>query len=227
MRPPPERLAIFDLDYTLTRKGTWGRFTVRCMRGRAWRWPELLARAGGTQLLYKFGMLPRIAVKTQMMRVCMVGRTRAELTAIADDFARNEVPDGLRAHAIPTILRHRAAGDDIVIASAAVDVLVAPIAARLGIETWVATRFAWDANDRLVDHFDSPNCYGSEKAAAICALYGDLKSCDTHITMYSDSIIADIDLFNLADDAVAVNPNSALRRMAEAKNWRIEDWNGD
>ena len=224
MRPPPDRLAIFDLDYTLTQKGTWGRFTARCMRGRAWRWPELAARAGGSQLLYKLGVLPRIAVKTQMMRVCMTGRTRAELKAIAEDIAREEVARGLRAGGLAALEHHRARGDRLMIASAAVDLLVAPIARRLGVEDWVATRFAWKADGRLADHFASPNCYGSEKLRAARAVYGALKPSDTFITMYSDSS-ADIDLFNIAHDAVAVNPSSKLRRLARERGWRIEDWN--
>ena len=221
---PPERLAIFDLDYTLTRKGTWGRFVAICMRGRGWRWPELALRAGLAQALYKLGLLPRIAVKTQMMRVCMVGRTREELTRLAEGFAAAEVPDRLRPGGIAALERHREAGDRLMIASAAVDLIVAPIARRLGVEDWVATEFAWDAEGRLADHFRSPNCYGPRKKEAVERFYGGLKPSDTVITIYSDSS-ADIDLFTLAHHPMAVNPSSKLRSLAHERGWPVLDWN--
>ena len=220
---PPERLAIFDLDYTLTRKGTWGRFIAKCMKGRGWRWPELAIRAGATQAAYKLGLVPRIAVKTQMMRVCLTGRSRKELEAIAEQFAATEVDHGLRPGARPALDAHREAGDRLVVASAAVDLLVAPIARRLGVEDWVATEIAWES-DLLADHFASPNCYGSQKKDAVLAFYRDLKPSDTYITMYSDSS-SDIDLFMLADAPCAVNPSGKLRRLAEREGWPILDWN--
>ena len=220
---PPERLAIFDLDYTLTKKGTWGRFVAKCMKGRGWRWPELAVRAGVSQLIYKLGFVPRIAVKTQMMRVCLTGRSRKELEAIAEQFAETEIRVGLRPGAVPTLQAHRAAGDRLMIASAAVDLLVAPIARRLGIEDWVATEMTWD-NGHLADHFASPNCYGSQKKDAVLAFYRDLKPSDTFITMYSDSS-SDVDLFRIADAPCAVNPSGKLRRLAKREGWPILDWN--
>ena len=229
------KLAIFDLDYTLTAKGTWGRFTARCMKGHAWRWPELALRAVGMQAAYKLGLVPRIAVKTQMMRVCMTGRERAELEAIAEGFAEDEVARGLRPGGVAVLRAHQEAGDRVMIASAAVDVLVAPIARGLGVEDWVATEMAWDGEggdprptDTLSDHFASPNCYGAAKLAAVEAHFARdpawLKPGETFITMYSDSS-SDVDLFTLADDAVAVHPSAKLRRMAENLGWRVVEWN--
>ena len=217
-------LAVFDLDYTLTRKGTWGRFTALCMRDRPWRWRELAVRAGLTQALYRLGVVPRIAVKTQMMRVAMVGRPRAELEALAESFAAAEVPHRLRPGGLDALERHRARGDTIMVASAAVDLIVAPIARRLGVSDWVATEFAWDESDRLAHHFLSRNCYGAEKKRRVCAFYRDLKRDDTHITMYSDSS-ADIELFDFAHDAVAVNPGGKLRSLARERGWAVVDWN--
>ena len=224
MSHTPDRLAIFDLDYTLTRKGTWGRFVALCMKGRGWRWPELALRAGVTQGLYKLGVVPRIAVKTQMMRVCMTGRPREELSQIAEAFAEAEVPDRIRPGGMRALEDHRAKGDTIMIASAAVDLLVEPIARRLGVVDWVATEMAWNAEGRCTHHFGSPNCYGSEKKARVLAFYRGLKPADTFITMYSDSS-ADIDLFTLANDPVAVHPSAKLRRESRDRGWSIVDWN--
>ena len=219
-----KRLAVFDLDYTLTRKGTWGRYCAMCLRDRKHLWPVFAARASWTQARYRTGQVSRIAVKTAMMRTCMTGRTRAELEALAEEFADTEVPDGLRPLAIPMLESHRKKGDRLMIASAAVDLLVEPIARRLGVEDWVATDMAWDDEGRLADHFASPNCYGAEKMRRVSRFYGGLKQGDTHVTMYSDSS-ADIDLLVFADDGVAINPGRKLRRLAPELGLRVEDWN--
>jgi len=220
------RIAIFDLDYTLTEKGTWGRFVMRCMAGRSWRWPELALRAGVMQGLYTLGVVPRIAVKTQMMRVCMTGRTQEELDAIAESFAEDEVESGLRPGGVEALQAHQSSGEEVMIASAAVDLLVGKIASRLGVMDWVATDMAW-REGRLTDHFASPNCYGAQKLEAVEAYFrksgAPLKPDETFITMYSDSA-SDVDLFDVSDDAVAVHPSAKLRRMAESRGWRIVDW---
>ena len=223
-----KRLAIFDLDYTLTRKGTWGRYCAMCLRDRKHLWPEFAARAAWTQARYRAGRVPRIAVKTAMMDVCMVGRSRAELEALAEEFAEAEVREGFRARAHEVLEAHREAGDTLMIASAAVDVLVRPIARRLGVLDWVATDMAWSEEGRLLDHFASQNCYGAEKMRRVSQFYrdsgGELKQGDTFVTMYSDSS-ADIDLLTFADDGVAVNPGRKLRRLAPSLGLRVEDWN--
>ena len=154
----------------------------------------------------------------------MVGRSREELSGLAESFAEDEVTDGLRARSHEVLQSHRANGVRLMIASAAVDLLVAPIARRLDIEDWVATDMAWTPDGRLADHFLSPNCYGAEKLRRVCAFYGGLKRDDTHVTMYSDSA-ADVDLLTFAHEGVAVNPSRKLRRRAPDLGLRIEDWN--
>ena len=223
-----KRLAIFDLDYTLTRRGTWGRFCAMCLRDRKHLWPEFVARAAWMQLRYRLGQVPRIAVKTAMMEVCMTGRTRAELRALADEFAETEVRGGLREQARGVLEAHREAGDTLMIASAAVDLLVEPIARRLEVADWVATEMAWCGEGRLLGHFGSANCYGAEKKRRVVEFLRDtgreLKQSDTYVTMYSDSC-ADMDLLTFADDGVAVTHCRRLGRLAPSLGLRIEDWN--
>jgi len=157
-------LAIFDLDYTLTKRGTWGRFVLRTVRFRIWLWPFIILTAGWHQWLYKRGKIPRIAVKQAMMRWSMVGKTRAEMLHLAEGFAKNEVPHKLRPGAIRALEKHKAAGDTIIIASAAVDILVEAIARHLDVEHWVATEMGWE-NDILLAEFASKNCYGAENCS--------------------------------------------------------------
>jgi len=56
-------IAIFDLDYTLTKRGTWGRFVIKNVKFKPWLWLPLTISAGVTQWRYKQGHLPRIRVR--------------------------------------------------------------------------------------------------------------------------------------------------------------------
>lgn len=219
-------IAIFDLDYTLTKRGTWGRFVFRNVRSRPWLWPPLLISAAWHQWRYKKGAIPRIAVKTSMMNWSMTGKTHDEMQEIAHKFAVEEVPDKLLPGAIRTLDAHKKAGDTIIIASAAVCVVVEMIAKQLDVEHWVATNMKWD-NEQLSSSFESKNCYGSEKLRRVLRLFEEsptLKHSDTHITFYSDSY-SDIELFNFCDIGKAVNPDAKLRMAAESLGIEVVDWN--
>lgn len=221
-------LAIFDLDYTLTKRGTWGRFVWLNIRSKPWLWLPLFASAGWHQWRYKRGYIKRIEVKKSMMRICMQGKPRAELTAKAESFAANEVARGLRPGAKRELARLREQGHDIIIASAAADIVVAPIAKRLGIEHWVATDVKWAGEKALAD-FSTANCYGPEKRVRVVQLlrdHAELKQSDTIITFYSDSA-SDMPVFEYADKGVAVNPDANLTKLAAIHGYTVVDWNKD
>ena len=225
-----ENIAIFDLDYTLTKKGTWGRFMRSTLAGRPHIWLPFLISAGWHQWRYKQGHLPRIAVKQAMMKWAIVGWPREKLERYAQKFAQNEVQSGLRSGGLKALERHRAAGDTIIMASAAVDMLVKPICKRLGIQHYVATDMDWQKDeqdgDRLASKFASDNCYGAEKLRRVEALLAqnpELKSKTATITMYSDSH-SDLDILLWADVGIAVDPNKKLQALAAEHGLAVEHW---
>jgi len=219
-------IAIFDLDYTLTKRGTWGRFVYQNVRSRPWLWPPLLISAGWHQWRYKQGHIPRIAVKTSMMKWSMAGKPKPQMQEIARKFAVDEVPDKLLPGALRALEAHKKAGDTIIIASAAVCIIVENIAKELDIKHWVATHMKWD-NNRLAAEFESKNCYGPEKLRRIIKLFEQnpaLKHSDTLIPFYSDSY-SDIEMFNFCDIGKAVNPDAKLRKAAQSHGIEVVDWN--
>lgn len=219
-------LAIFDLDYTITKQGTWGRFVWMNVRRRPHLWLPLLISAGWHQWRYKRGSIPRIRVKQAMMRWAMRRKPKAELLALAEQFAENDINNGLKPGAIKALQHHRDAGDTIMIASAAVDIIVEPISRKLGVTHFVATDMAWDADGRLAPHFASMNCYNEEKLARIKALIAKSPELAalTPAIAYSDSK-ADLPLLEFCKRGVAVDPNNTFKAIAaQNPNLTVETW---
>ncbi|MFN3287983.1 MAG: HAD family hydrolase [Sphingomonadaceae bacterium] len=215
------RVAIFDLDKTLTRRPTFALWLAWWALHRApWRLP-LLALFGLLALGHPLGLASRGWLKVAG-HALLLGRPRRQAVAAeASAFARwtlraNRLGPGLRAWEA-----ERAAGSTMLIASASFDIYVNEIARLLNAQAVIATRSAWEG-DRLAPRLDGDNCYGTEKARRIegwLAEAGLVRS-QTRIALYSDSA-ADLPALELADEPVAVRPDRRLRAIAAARGWRV------
>ena len=223
--PPSGNLAIFDLDHTLTKKGTWSRFVLTTVKTRPHLWLPIIFAMAKNQWLYKRGRAPRCGVKKAMMRLTMVGWPKEKVEAYAARFADNEFANGLRPGALEALAKHRAAGDTLMVASAAVDAVVRPICDRLGIAHYVATDMSYH-DGKLAPEFSSENCYGPEKLVRVKAYLTQnpqLKQNHTKITMYSDSH-SDLDVLLWADIGVAVDPSKRLKTLANQHGIEVVNW---
>lgn len=214
-------IAVFDLDYTLTQRGTWGRFVWRSVRTRPWFWGPLLFETIRDQIEYKAGRRPRGAVKRSMMRWSLMRRSRPELERMADAFADEEILSGLRPGGRAALAYHRDRGDHILIASAAVDLIVGPIAERLNVDGVVCTQMAWNG-DRLEDRFASDNCYGDAKRDAVTA-YLAANNLSGPTVFYTDSR-ADFALLSIMDQTIVVDPKAKTLVEAQDLNLPIQHW---
>lgn len=220
------RLAIYDLDKTITRKPSWTPFLLHAARARApWRL-ALLPGLGVAGLGYLIGAVDRGGLK-QAAQTLMIGRatTPAVMADIATGFASTLVPAGVYPQALTRIAADRAAGFRVVIATASFRFYVAAIAARLGIADVIATNSARDESDAILARIAGENCYGAAKLAMIKAwLAGQgIARGDAEIRFYSDHV-SDAPTLAWADEAFAVNPHPPLRSLAEARGWGVLDW---
>ena len=210
------RAAVYDMDLTITAWPTYTRWLVFWARRRApWRL-GLLPLAGLAGIANRLGVLPRGRVKEIAQRLLMgPGVARDEVAAASRVFAAT-VP--LRPGGLAQLAADRAAGLEIVLATASFDFYARAIAARLGIGTVVATGSLWEG-DTLRPRLAGDNCYGAGKAAMVAAALPGA----TIVQAYSDHV-SDAPLFALAAEPVAVNPSRALRRLARQRGWRVVDW---
>ncbi len=223
---PTQNIAIFDLDETLTQKGTWGRFVVSSIRGKPLKYIPFIVQTIFSQMLYVVGVGPREHVKEAMMRRTLSGRSRVELEAMAEKFAQFEAYDGMRSKAKSMIERHRKAGDRIIIASAAVDLIVDPIARHLGVDEVVCTKMAYTEEGVLAKKLGGPNCYGAGKLTMVkeyLAQDDHYRRDEAHITMYSDSK-SDLDILRWADVGIAVHPSPRLLKYVDQYGFEVQMW---
>jgi phosphoserine phosphatase len=106
------------------------------------------------------------------------------------------------------------------------DYYAAPIGALLGFDLVVATRSTHDGTGHLAARIEGENCYGAPKLDMLRAALADISDGaqqPLHIVAYSDHA-SDLPLLDWADEAVAVNPSPALRRIAAARGFPVDDW---
>ncbi|HYI44283.1 MAG TPA: HAD-IB family hydrolase [Actinomycetota bacterium] len=125
------------------------------------------------------------------------------------------------AEALELIHDHRAAGRLICIVSSSPEEIVEPLAGMLGVDRWIATK------PKVIDGKYTGEldfyAYGPHKATAMAKLAGELGIDLTGSYAYSDSD-TDLPMLEAVGHPVVVNPDKALRRLAEEREWQIENF---
>jgi len=213
---------LFDLDRTITRRGTYTPFLFWVARRRPAAFlsvPLLLAAA----LAYRMRWIGRGRLKEIMLWRVMGAMPRAEVDAFAEGFVDAEIEQRLRPGARVAIDCHRHAGHRLVLITASFNFYAEIFAQKLGFGDVVATAAEWDDQDCLTGRLVGENCYGPAKFRALSEKLPDLKD-SHHLIAYSDHH-TDADLLTWVDAGTAVNPSRRLRQLAERQGLTIIDWN--
>lgn len=214
-------VAVFDLDRTITRMGTYTPFLMHCVPARE-RTFERLPWAIWLTAIFAVGLISRDDVKARMIDVNIVGCTRAQIATWADSYVERCLRKDVRPGALSTIAKHRAAGDHLVLATASFDFYAQVFADVLGFHHLIATKSVWDERGRLCAALGGENCYGQVKFAAVRDYVSAMEP-RPRIIAYTDHH-SDVELLRWADEAVAVNPKGRFRRMAIENRFQIADW---
>jgi HAD superfamily hydrolase (TIGR01490 family) len=226
---PTHRVAMYDMDRTITRAGTYSGFLMHVARRRQqWRllFLPLVALAG---LAFALRLIDRARLKAINLRL-LVGKrfSRTEIAPLAESYADMVVARGLHPAALDQIAADRAAGYRLLLATASFHLYVDAIARRLGMDDVLATRLDEpDGGDHIHARLSGDNCYGEAKFARINDwLAANAITRDTaHIRAYSDHV-SDHPMLRFADEAVATTPSRKLRLLAPRMGWQVVDWRG-
>jgi HAD superfamily hydrolase (TIGR01490 family) len=218
-----QRLAIYDMDKTITRRPTWVPFLAAYAR-KPWGAIPLMATFGPAAL-YLAKRIDRARLKEMTQRLVMGRRaTLATVEARASRFAGRVVAEDVWPEARARIAADRAEGYRIVLATASYDFYVRAIAAALGIGDVIATPSTVDG-EHMLPKIAGENCYGPAKLRMIeawMAAQGIARD-DAHVRFYSDHV-SDAPALDWADEAFAVNPHQPLLDLARAKGWQVLHW---
>jgi phosphatidylglycerophosphatase C len=150
------RVAIFDVDGTLSRRDSLVSLVAAALRARprravhvvlalpavAWHAPRRASRA-----------------KERLLTSVLAGLSRSEVDALG---ARVASRLALSPDVVASIDDHRRAGDDVWLASASIDPVIAALAVRVDATGHVATNLAFDG-ERCTGRYAGENCKGAEK----------------------------------------------------------------
>jgi HAD superfamily hydrolase (TIGR01490 family) len=219
------RLAIYDMDKTITHAPTWTSFLIRTARRQApWRL-AFLPLAGVAAGAYALKAIDRGRLK-QITQALLLGHRMRDIDAkrAAEHFADSVIASGVFAGARAQIAADKAAGYRLVIATASYRFYAGAIAERLGFDDVIGTEVE-QIEDRLRARISGENCYGPAKLRMIQAwmAINGLDRPDTAIRFYSDHV-SDAPVLDWADEAFAVNAHGPLRALAREKGWPIVDW---
>lgn len=223
------KIAIYDLDKTITRRPTFTHFLLFYASHRSplrlaalpiW----LIALVG-----YRIGFYDRKALKQFGILMFMGHHLHpGTLHQIASDFVTSAVMKDIQPGASQSIEHDRKEGCKLVIATAAPAFYAAEIGARLRFDAVVATQHAARPDGRISHKIDGENCYGSEKLEMVNAWFDSqsIARKDCHISVYSDHA-SDAPLMDWADTAYLVNASGKMRHLAAQKNWQLRNFSVD
>lgn len=215
----PARIAVFDLDGTITRHDTLvpylSGYAILHPAGcwRLWRLPFSLTR-------FAVGLSDRGRLKSSLIRQVMLGAPRDEVLAWSEEFCRSRLPPLLMPRALAAVERHRAAGDRLVLLSASVDLYVPAIGRHLGFEETICTGVSWNG-DALEGRLTTENRRGIEKRRVIESLRQH--NPEARLAAYGNAS-SDFDHLLAVDEPLVVNASPATRRRARAAGLPCADW---
>ncbi|HEY1286421.1 MAG TPA: HAD-IB family hydrolase [Solirubrobacterales bacterium] len=117
------------------------------------------------------------------------------------------------------VYAHQDAGRATFIVSAAGNGVVEPLAAVLGMDGGIGTRYEVDGDGAFTGRFDGPFVYGPGKVEAMQA-YADGHGIDlAESYAYSDSL-SDLPMLRAVGNPVVVNPDPSLAEIAREEGWQ-------
>jgi phosphatidylglycerophosphatase C len=213
------RLAVFDLDGTITRHDTLIQYVLGYLKTRPWRVFGFLLALPAV-LKYVMGLSDRGALKASVIHWTLGGSRRADIDAWTARFVPGLLQNGVFRNALERIEAHRREGDFLVLMSASPDLYVPAIGRELGFAVTICTGVRW-MNDRLDGALTTPNCRGEEKAVRFQALRASHPG--VRSVAYGNAA-SDLDHMRLADRGVLVNGPSGTCRQVAGSHIVCENW---
>ncbi|WP_070885022.1 HAD-IB family hydrolase [Pseudomonas sp. D1-3] len=212
------RLALFDLDNTLLGGDSdhaWGDWL--CERGIL----DGATYKARNDAFYQDYLVGRLNITDYLnFTLDIFGRTEmAQLDAWHREFMAECIEPIILPKALALLDRHRAAGDKLLIITATNRFVTAPIAARLGVDTLLATECEM-VDGRYTGRTTDVPCFKEGKVTRLNRWMQENGFDLDRSTFYSDSM-NDLPLLEQVSYPVAVDPDPNLLAEAEKRGWPV------
>ncbi|TBU99273.1 HAD family hydrolase [Stutzerimonas kirkiae] len=212
------RLALFDLDNTLLAGDSdhaWGDYL--CRRGIVDA-REYRARNDAFYQDYLAGRLDVLAYQDFCQEI-LSRHELAQLEQWHDDFMRDCIEPIILPRGEELLRQHREAGDRVVIITATNRFITAPIAARLGVDTLLATECEM-RDGRYTGRVTDVPCFQAGKVTRLERWLAENEHGLEGSHFYSDSW-NDLPLLGRVHHPVAVDPDPKLEAEARSRGWKV------
>jgi HAD superfamily hydrolase (TIGR01490 family) len=212
------RLALFDLDNTLLGGDSdhaWGDYL--CKRGIV----DASVYQARNDAFYADYLAGQLDVKAYQ-DFCQELLGRSEMAQLAEwhrEFMSDCIEPMILAKGEALLAEHHKAGDRVVIITATNRFITAPIAARLGVETLLATECEM-IDGRYTGRTTDVPCFKEGKVIRLNRWLAETGLSLAGSSFYSDSI-NDLPLLEQVASPCAVDPDPTLRAEAEKRGWPI------
>lgn len=212
------RLALFDLDNTLLAGDSdhaWGDYL--CERGIL----DGLAYKARNDAFYQDYLAGELDIAAYLnFSLEILGRnSMAQLAQWHREFMRDCIEPLILPQGEALLAEHRAAGDQLLIITATNRFVTAPIAARLGVETLLATECEM-RDGRYTGRTTDVPCFKEGKVTRLQRWLAETGLTLHGSSFYSDSM-NDLPLLLQVSRPVAVDPDPQLRAEAEQRGWPV------
>lgn len=213
------RAAFFDMDNTLLRVDTgmsWTRFLYK--RGELH--PVMVAKALYWSALYKLALLD---METVFTRLCLdlEGDREDEMIAKCDVWYRAHIAEAVAPAAKVAVDYHRAKGDIVVLATGSTCYAARPVAKGVGIEHVLSSEL--EVAGGAFTGKPSALCFGTHKVA-LAEKWAAQNGIDLEQSYFYSDSYNDLPMLSRVGTAIAVNPDSRLRRHARSRGWAVQEW---
>ncbi len=215
------KIAVFDLDGTITAKDTYVDFLLHCLTRRPlrmFRGPELIV----CLLLYKAGLRSNHWLKARYLGAIAGGLGGKKFQKLCDEFCQKTLACNIKPKALAELSRLRSEGYVLVLATASFSFYVNGLFDALNMDHLLCSDAMVDDQGRITGSLNGQNCIGAEKARRLQALC-DEKQWESITCAYSDDIV-DLPLFEMANEAYVVDPGKATDAKAKSLGYVILDW---
>lgn len=212
-----DELSVFDLDHTLVKVNTSYLFGSYLYYHRVFPLSQLM-RCAFYYARHKWLGLSLQQLHQNIFNLVFRGKNLRYLEEHVSVFLEQEFEKMIQKPVFDRLQQAKAKGHYIVILSSSPDFLVGPLAKLFGVQDWQSSFYTANSDGKLEKI--SQVMEGEDKAKYVQELQQKWGISSASTTVYSDSYL-DLPVLRIAGKAVAVAPDSWLRKVCLREGWDI------